>query len=133
MSNGFAKLDSGIVNSSIWVQPHDVLRVWIWFLSQADSKGVVRTAAPPLAAGECWAEDLEGCAVVTAGGRSLGIVGGLRALPSCEVLEVGDLLVPMCGDAMRVVDIAARRIVVDAAFLGVGDAEPPVASDRPQG
>lgn len=45
----FAKLDSGIVNSTLWVQPHDVLRVWIWFLSQADANGVVRTAAPALA------------------------------------------------------------------------------------
>jgi hypothetical protein len=46
--SGFAKLDSGIVNSTIWVQPHDVLRVWIWFLSQADSRGTVDTAAPAL-------------------------------------------------------------------------------------
>jgi len=45
----FAKLDSGIVNSTIWVQPHDVLRVWVWFLSQANARGVVRTAAPSLA------------------------------------------------------------------------------------
>lgn len=45
----FAKLDSGIVNSTLWVQPDDVLRVWIWFLSQADAYGVVRTAAPALA------------------------------------------------------------------------------------
>lgn len=45
----FAKLDSGIVNSTLWVQPDDVLRVWIWFLSQADAQGMVRTAAPALA------------------------------------------------------------------------------------
>lgn len=45
----FAKLDSGIVNSTIWVQPADVLKVWVWFLSQCDANGVVRTAAPPLA------------------------------------------------------------------------------------
>lgn len=44
----FAKLDSGIVNSTIWVLPHDVLRVWIWFLSQANAQGIVRTAAPAL-------------------------------------------------------------------------------------
>ena len=92
---------------------------------------VMRTAAPALAAGEYWAEDLEGCAVVTADGRSLGVVEGLRALPSCEVLEVGELLVPMVGDAVQIVDIAARRIVVDAAFLGVG--EGPAASDLPRG
>lgn len=45
----FAKLDSGIVNSTIWVQPADVLKVWIWFLSQADADGFVRVAAPALA------------------------------------------------------------------------------------
>ncbi len=85
---------------------------------------VLRTAAPALEPGEYWAEDLEGCAVLTAGGRSLGVVEGLRALPSCEVLEVGELLVPMVGDAVRLVDVAARRIVVDAEFLGVDEAEP---------
>ena len=45
----FAKLDSGIVNSTLWVQPDDVLRVWIWMLSQADANGVIRVAAPALA------------------------------------------------------------------------------------
>ena len=94
---------------------------------------VLRTAAPELAAGEYWAEDLQGCAVVTADGRSLGTVEGLRALPSCEVLEVGELLVPMVGDAVLAIDIDARRIVVDAGFLGVGEAELPAAPDAPRG
>jgi 16S rRNA processing protein RimM len=94
---------------------------------------VRRTAAPELAAGEYWAEDLEGCAVVTADGRSLGVVEGLRALPSCEVLEVGELLVPMVGDAVQAVDVAARRIVVDAAFLGVAEGPRPAAPDPPRG
>lgn len=94
---------------------------------------VLRTAAPKLDVGEYWAEDLQGCEVVTADGRSLGVVEGLRALPSCEVLEVGELLVPMVGDAVQVVDIAARRIVVDAAFLGVDEAQRPAASDPPRG
>jgi ribosomal 30S subunit maturation factor RimM len=44
-------------------------------------------------------------------------------LPSCEALEVardggGDLLVPMVSDAVRAVDVGARRIDVDLAFLG---------------
>ncbi len=96
---------------------------------------VLRTAAPALEPGEYWAEDLEGCAVLTAGGRSLGVVEGLRALPSCEVLEVGELLVPMVGDAVRLVDVAARRIVVDAEFLGVEESEldAAVAAAEPAG
>ena len=80
---------------------------------------VARDAAPELPPGEYWAEDLEGCAVVTADGRELGDVRRLRPLPSCEALEVADLLVPMVGDAVLSVDVAAKRIVVDAAFLGI--------------
>ena len=80
---------------------------------------VERTAAPALPEGEYWPEDLEGCSVLTPGGRELGVVAAMRALPSCEVLEVGDLLVPMVGDAVVSIDLGARRIVVDPVFLGV--------------
>ena len=80
---------------------------------------VERGAAPPLPDGEYWAEDLEGCSVATPGGRELGVVAAMRALPSCEVLEVGDLLVPMVGDAVVSIDVDSRRIVVDPEFLGV--------------
>lgn len=85
---------------------------------------VARSAAPPLDRDEYWAEDLQGCHVVGLDGRELGLVEQLRALPSCEVLEVGELLVPMVGDAVRSVDVIARRIVVDAEFLGVGASDP---------
>lgn len=80
---------------------------------------VDRAVAPPLPTGEYWAEDLEACVVVTPEGRELGAVERMRALPSCEILEVGDLLVPLVGDAVLSIDIAARRIVVDPSFLGV--------------
>ena len=80
---------------------------------------VERAAAPPLPEGEYWPEDLEGCSVMTNDGRELGVVAAMRALPSCEVLEVGDLLVPMVGDAVVSIDVDARRIVVDPEFLGV--------------
>ena len=80
---------------------------------------VQRADAPPLPEGEYWAEDLEGCVVVTTGGREIGRVERMRPLPSCEVLEVGDLLVPMVADAVHSVDVGARRIVVDADFLGL--------------
>jgi 16S rRNA processing protein RimM len=80
---------------------------------------VARSDAPPLPPGEYWAEDLEGCAVVTPDGRELGMVDQLRALPSCEVLEVGELLVPMVADAVLEISPEQRRIVVDPAFLGL--------------
>jgi 16S rRNA processing protein RimM len=71
--------------------------------------------------GEYWAHDLAGCAVVD-GDVAIGYVRRMSALPSCEVLEVdrpdgSELLVPMVRDAIRSIDLAARRIDVDTSFL----------------
>jgi 16S rRNA processing protein RimM len=70
---------------------------------------------------EYWASDLEGCAVVD-GEAPIGFVRRMSALPSCEVLEVdrpdgSELLVPMVRDAIRSIDVQARRIDVDMEFL----------------
>jgi 16S rRNA processing protein RimM len=84
---------------------------------------VEREVAPELEPDEWWAEELEGCAV-SDGGRLVGRVRRLLALPSCEVLEVeradggDDLLVPLVSDAVRTVDTDRREIDVDLAFLG---------------
>lgn len=84
---------------------------------------VARSDAPDLPEGEWWAEDLAGCQVAD-GEREVGVVRRLVELPSCEVLEVeraggaGELLVPLVRDAVRSVDVAARRIDVNTAFLG---------------
>ena len=78
--------------------------------------------APALEPGEYWAHELAGC-VVWAGVRRVGEVRRMLPLPSCEALEVaradgGDLLVPLVRDAIRSVDVRARRIDVDLSFLG---------------
>jgi 16S rRNA processing protein RimM len=73
--------------------------------------------APDLGAGEYWAHELAGCDVWD-GSRHVGRVARMRALPSCEVLEVGDLLVPLVADAIRSIDVEARRIEIDLEFLG---------------
>jgi 16S rRNA processing protein RimM len=79
--------------------------------------------APPLPEGEYWAHELEGCTVCD-GERVVGTVRRLVPLPSCEALEVeradggADLLVPLVRDAVRRVDVGARRVDVDLAFLG---------------
>jgi 16S rRNA processing protein RimM len=82
---------------------------------------VAREQAPALEDDEWWVEDLEGCAVHD-GNRPVGTVRRVLALPSCEVLEVdrdgGELLVPLVTDAVRAVDVEARRIDVDLGFLG---------------
>lgn len=85
---------------------------------------VAADQAPALEDGEWWAHELVGCAVHD-GEIEVGEVVGLLELPSCEALEVerarehGDpLLVPMVKDAIRVVDMHARRIDIDLSFLG---------------
>lgn len=87
---------------------------------------VARADAPQLDEDEWWPEELEGCRVRD-GVREVGVVRALRPLPSCEVLEVArdaggdDLLVPLIRDAVRSVDVGARTIDVDLAFLGEGE------------
>ena len=66
---------------------------------------------------EYWASDLVGCVVVD-GAREIGVVERMIALPSCEALEVGELLIPMVRDAIRSIDLDAQRIDVDMAFVG---------------
>jgi 16S rRNA processing protein RimM len=94
---------------------------------------VAREAAPPLGEDEWYAEDLVGLAVRD-GERAVGTVRRLVALPSCEALEVAraavgeepdtqPLLVPLVRDCVRSVDLAARVVDVDLAFLG--DTLPP--------
>jgi 16S rRNA processing protein RimM len=83
---------------------------------------VAQTDLPALEPDEYWAHELEGCAVVD-GETAVGTVRRLVPLPSCEALEVeradgDDLLVPLVRDAVRSIDVAARRIDVDLAFLG---------------
>jgi 16S rRNA processing protein RimM len=72
---------------------------------------------PPLEADEFWARDLEGCTVFD-GSREIGVVRRMVALPSCEALEVGDLLIPLVRDAIRSIDVDAQRIDVDMGFVG---------------
>jgi 16S rRNA processing protein RimM len=62
---------------------------------------------------------------VTDGDARVGVVKRLVGYPSVDVLEVqrpqaADLLVPMVRDAIRSVDLSARRIDVSLEFLGEG-------------
>ena len=66
---------------------------------------------------EYWASDLAGMTVVD-GDREVGVVARMVALPSCEALEVGELLIPMVRDAIRSIDPETRRIDVDMEFVG---------------
>jgi 16S rRNA processing protein RimM len=77
----------------------------------------LRVPRGELEEGEFWASDLEGCTVVD-GDREVGVVSRMVALPSCEALEVSGRLIPMVRDAIRSIDVEARRIDVDLDFLG---------------
>ena len=95
---------------------------------------VAREHAPSLGAEEWWGAELEGCEV-TDGDRLVGVVRALVELPSCEALEVDrcplpaaaqdlaasdeqePLLVPMVADAIRSIDVHAKRIDVDMSFV----------------
>ncbi len=83
---------------------------------------VERSELPDLEEGEFWADDLIGCAVWD-GDLAVGTVARLLGLPSCEVVEVRrdaaePLLVPLVSDAIRTIDLEARRVDVDLEFLG---------------
>jgi hypothetical protein len=45
----YVKLDSGILESSVWAEDSDTLRVWIYLLAKADSIGVVYATMPGIA------------------------------------------------------------------------------------
>jgi 16S rRNA processing protein RimM len=82
---------------------------------------VPRGALGAFEEGEFLVDDLVGCAVAD-GERAVGRVRDVLLLPSADSLEVelldgGELLVPLIGDAVRSIDLDARRIDVDLRFL----------------
>ena len=96
----------------------NALRTVVKAAAVREQRRVLVDATAELDEDEYLAADLVGCSVVD-GGRSLGTVTALLGLPSVEALELDTgLLVPMVRDAIRSVDIAARRIDVDLSFLG---------------
>ncbi|MCC6831357.1 MAG: 16S rRNA processing protein RimM [Thermoleophilia bacterium] len=76
----------------------------------------------PTAADEFYVRDLVGCEVLL-DGAPIGTVGEVHTRPANDVLEVrrdgaDPVLLPFTHDAVREVDLAARRIVVRADILG---------------
>jgi 16S rRNA processing protein RimM len=81
----------------------------------------VPRSAIRLAEDEFLVDDLVGCEVFD-GTRPLGCVRDVLLLPSADVLEVEregeeSLLVPLVRDAVRSVDLRARRVDIDTGFL----------------
>jgi 16S rRNA processing protein RimM len=80
---------------------------------------VARADAPPLDEDEYWADDLVGLAVFD-GDAEVGVVERVMSMPSCELLVVGERLIPLVDDAVRSVDLNGRRVDVNLEFLGEG-------------
>ena len=59
-------------------------------------------------------EDLIGCRI-----EGVGEVTGVLEGMSCDVLEVGDALIPLVTDAVTKVDVENKVIEIDQAFLGL--------------
>jgi 16S rRNA processing protein RimM len=78
-------------------------------------RGELILAEDELEEGEYLAADLIGCEV-----PGLGRVERVLDAPSCPLLEVGEdgFLIPLIGDAVKRVDVAAKIIEVDRDFLG---------------
>ena len=79
-------------------------------------RGEVLTAntTEPLGNDEWLVEDLVGCEIEGVG-RVTGVLEGM----SCDVLEVGEELIPLVTDAVTRVDVENKVIEIDREFLGL--------------
>jgi 16S rRNA processing protein RimM len=69
---------------------------------------------PATSEDEWLIDDLIGCEI-----HGLGKVTGVLEGMSCDVLEVGDTLIPLVTDAVTRVDVENKVIEVDREFLGL--------------
>jgi 16S rRNA processing protein RimM len=75
---------------------------------------LTQTDAEPPGDGEWVVEDLVGCRV-----EGIGEVTGVLEGMSCDVLEVGQELIPLVTDAVTKVDVENKVIEVNREFLGL--------------
>ena len=79
---------------------------------------VPRDWLAPLPAATFYRHDLIGCAVFTAGGDRVGDVSGVEGTMTGSRLVVdgprGEILIPMAAEICTAIDVAAKRIVIDA-------------------
>jgi 16S rRNA processing protein RimM len=94
---------------------------------------------PAPAPGEYYVHELVGCRVEDAAGQPLGVVQAIWSTGGADVLIVADaqgreLLLPAVSALLLAVDVAARRIAIDAIpglIERPGDGEPEGGRERP--
>jgi 16S rRNA processing protein RimM len=93
--------------------------------AQALRDAYLEAEAPPRADGTWFWHEVVGCAVTTTDGRQLGQVEDVFRVGESEVYvvrsEEGEVLIPAVKSVIRELAPAERRIVVDAAALGLKD------------
>jgi 16S rRNA processing protein RimM len=71
----------------------------------------------PLPSGSYYRHDLVGCAVVTSGGATIGVVREVEGARDGSRLVVdtsaGEILVPLAAEICTGIDVAAKRVVID--------------------
>ena len=101
---------------------------------------IAASARPALEPGLFYETDLVGCRVDTVGGpdtpaTTVGTVQRVDGAPGASVLVIeapqGEVLVPLADDICRVIDPAARRIVIDPP-AGLLELNAPTATPRAQ-
>ena len=85
---------------------------------------VDREALPPAEEDEFYLADLVGMNAFAPGGTALGQVGAVHDYGAGTILEIGPLLVPFTRACVPVVDVVARRVIVDMPAEVVVTAEP---------
>ncbi len=88
---------------------------------------------PPLPEGTFYRHDLVGCEVHDTKGTRLGSVTGVEgALDRSHLVVDEHMMIPLVGDIVRSVDIAARRVIVDppAGLIELNSPSRPERSER---
>ncbi|HRE21097.1 MAG TPA: ribosome maturation factor RimM [Rhabdaerophilum sp.] len=86
---------------------------------------------------EFYHADLIGLDVAEAGGEPFGRILAIHDYGAGDILEIrpasggGTWLLPFTKAAAPVIDLAARRVTIDAAFLTKPEARSPEAGDEP--
>jgi 16S rRNA processing protein RimM len=96
---------------------------------------IAASTRPALGPGLFYETDLVGCQVETVDGQAVGAVRRVEGAPGASVLSLdtpsGEVLVPLADEICRVIDPAARRIVIDPP-AGLLELNAPSATPRVQ-